>query len=815
MNRKYLQYLLMTVLAAGSFYLLQTYYPRIHPLSQTDFSVTEEQAVESATTYLPAKYQKQDMDNTSGFIIDKKYFERPAAETQSIIKAIGIQPFRYWKMEFSSSATRRNAFSFTSGEEQAVKAQTNNSFLVHLSPKGKLLQLDFEQVFTGLLKDSLAKSGMPVREESEADARKESFAFLQKNVTDTSSLQTVKSEIKADSIFNIYQFDYAGKIKSQNVYYTIKVLQGQIIYYDFSLTAPGASSSGSFSDEMKGAVAFGIYEVIIIVLLIICILIYFIRFSRQDFISFKISLPVVYVVAVSAAVSSFFQISTAHPWVQIAMVIVSVLFQSIGILLLYTISDAMARQQWTARLSVTDSFYQGKFFTLASGRAVIKGIALGVIALSWYALSLYIYSRLLGEILRMRDNLTYSFVFILPTLALSLGYLVSTLFHEYFYRLFAISLLRAWLKKTVWIIAAGTFIGLFFRVDLEAANLLLKLISLVIPAMLFAYFLVRYNIFTTIVGYFTFLLLSQAVIFTKTQEPYFQQLGTGFYFILGALLFSGLITIWIKRNEAGQPLRFVPEYVRKRDEKKRLIRELDIARTVQQQFLPKDTPRIPNYQIAASCQPAWEVGGDYYDYFPMDDHSLGIVIGDVSNKGISAAFFMTLVKGFLKSLTRHYSNPSDILRETNRLFYKDVERGYFISMIFGILNTETGTFSFARAGHNPLLYLVERDGAGKWLTPPGVGIGLLPPEKFDQTIFQQDLKLQPGDAVVLYTDGYPEAMNNSLEEFGEDRLRAFLEKNSEKPPHQIIKMLESNIGRWEGDQPARDDRTIVVIKRME
>jgi sigma-B regulation protein RsbU (phosphoserine phosphatase) len=175
---------------------------------------------------------------------------------------------------------------------------------------------------------------------------------------------------------------------------------------------------------------------------------------------------------------------------------------------------------------------------------------------------------------------------------------------------------------------------------------------------------------------------------------------------------------------------------------------------------------------------------------------------------------MTMVKGFLKALALHHEKPVDILSETNTLFYENVERGHFISMIFGILDSKEGKFAFSRAGHNPLLLLVGESTAGQWLTPEGIAIGMAPSDKFRSSIGEQVLQIKLGDTLVLYTDGYPEAMNENSEEFGEENLEKIIIDHIDRPAQEIIQILEKVIKKWEGNQPAMDDRTIIVIKRI-
>jgi len=632
-------------------------------------------------------------------------------------------------------------------------------------------------------------------------------------VSDTASLHLVSKEVKEDSLGKNFQFNFSGNLDGETVYHTVKLNSGRIYYYSFSLQPESGSRSSSHSGELFSTIFSGTHGVIIL-FFVVMIIIYLILFSRKEAVSLRIAIPITIFVSVLQVLRTGMELWGSVFWIVLLGIVGGTIFMAGGILFLYAVADAIAREQWSSKLAVTDLFHQGKFFTFASGWAVLRGIGLGIISLASYVMILFIYLDFFEGTMKADRQLSYSFTLILPVAVFLLKYINLSVFNEYFFRLFAISVLKKWIKKNGWVIIVGALVGLFFSVELEASNPVVLIFSLLIPALLFAWFFVRYEILTTLIGYFTFMMLSRSVVFVDTGNSFLRQTGYGLYFILIVLILMGVSAIILKRKETDNKDRFIPDYIRRREEKERLIRELDIARSVQQQFLPKKIPLLSNYEIAAICQPAWEVGGDYYDYFHFNKNRIGFAIGDVSNKGISAAFFMTLVKGILKALSREQIEPAEILCETNRLFYDDVERGNFISMIYGILDTESGIFTFSRAGHNPLLLLVGQSDDGRWLTPPGVGIGLLPDKQFRSAIRQENIEIKVGDCIVLYTDGYSEAMNPNLEEYGEDRLKQLIERNRNHTPAEIIRELESDILKWQGKQPAHDDRTIVVIKRV-
>lgn len=813
LNKKFI-FSLHGLLFLIAFYLIQTYYPQIHPLSRTDFRIDQEEAVEKAKDLIKAEIPPEDMEIKTSFIVDKKYYEH-SLNLDIIFKRMNIQPYQYWEISMISKENKKLGLSLGANKVESINDLTGKWYTVHLSPEGRLLEMDFEKPRLALFSDSTIRIPKSPQEGQiyGRRAQQEAIRFLQELVKDTATLTLVTREFKQDSLGLIFDFTFAETIQNQSVYHQVKLAAGKVLYYHLSFEE---KMNSLIKDKDKSTrIVVGIMEGMIYLLLFVFLVIYLIRLLRKEAISFRIALPLVYFMAGITILQTVFEMWHSGTWIIAVGILPTTIFYSIGILFLYAISDATARQNWSDKVQVTDLLLQGRLFSPSAGMAVVRGIYLGVLSLAAFILPLIVFTKYLNGHLRIDEDLKYSLVLIFPIFTLTIKYLTKAIFNEYFFRLFGLSLFKKWLKKNIWLIIFGALLALVFSSDLEASNPLINLLFFIIPALLFAYFLVRFEIFTTIIGFFTFKMLSQATIFIHTGESFFQELGIGFFFILGSMIIVGIGIVLFKRKAPEITQKYIPDYVRKLEEKERLIRELEIARNVQQQFLPKYTPHLDGYQISAFCQPAWEVGGDYFDYFEIGDNKLGIVIGDVSNKGVSAAFFMTLVKGFLKALATYHQSPIDILTQTNQLFYRNVERGYFISMVFGILDGNTGEFTFARAGHNPILLLIGKSSEGQWFTPRGVGIGILPDQKFRQTIVEEKIRLETGDVLILYTDGYPEAMNESSVEFGEDNLQNIISQHKNEPPKEIIKRLEERIQQWEGKQPALDDRTIVVIKRLQ
>lgn len=286
--------------------------------------------------------------------------------------------------------------------------------------------------------------------------------------------------------------------------------------------------------------------------------------------------------------------------------------------------------------------------------------------------------------------------------------------------------------------------------------------------------------------------------------------GIAFALIPGMLLL-GFLGIRKKRDE-GDATQFMPTYLRDMAKQERLQGELDIAKQVQASLLPRRMPDIKSLDIAAMCLPAEEVGGDYFDFIRLDEHRLAIIIGDVSGKGIQAAFYMTLTKGFIHAICEEESSPAALLTQVNRLFCKNVSRGSFISLIYGVLDIKKQTFTFARAGHDPLLYRTAKSKTATYLKPPGLAIGLTPTSTFDDTIQDTTLNLSPDDILVFYTDGVTEAMNPSKELFGSDRLAKEVDNSKMPMARQILDNVSNYIHMFMASAARHDDMTMIILR---
>ena len=246
-------------------------------------------------------------------------------------------------------------------------------------------------------------------------------------------------------------------------------------------------------------------------------------------------------------------------------------------------------------------------------------------------------------------------------------------------------------------------------------------------------------------------------------------------------------------------------------EKERLSKEMSIAMEVQQRLLPQNTPKSTCFDIAAINKPASEVGGDYYDFLGEDSKYM-ILIGDVSGKGTSAAFYMAELKGTIQANRNLAESPIDLLIQTNNSIYDSLDKATFITMSAMLLDEEKGILRYSRAGHNGLLKYSSNGEEVEEINPPGLGLGLVKGHIFDSKISQYEAPIRKGEMYVLYTDGISEAMNEQREEFGEDRLKNIILKSRDLGANEIIERVLAEVSRFTHGTPPHDDMTLIIIK---
>ena len=250
------------------------------------------------------------------------------------------------------------------------------------------------------------------------------------------------------------------------------------------------------------------------------------------------------------------------------------------------------------------------------------------------------------------------------------------------------------------------------------------------------------------------------------------------------------------------------------NEKKRLDHDLEIARDIQRILLPAEAPAINGFQISGINVPAHQVSGDYFDYIHVDEERLGVVIADVSGKGVPASLIMAICRSVLRAEAARNPSPADVLRKVNRQLYPDIKEDMFISMAYLILDHERDGVTLARGGHDaPLLYKRQL----QRVTPvksPGMVLGIDSGNVFDRLTVDFAVPLERDDCLVLYTDGVTEALNTEGDEFGLGRAIESVRASATDGAQAIVKRVIDDVHNFIGSTPQNDDITLIAIRKV-
>lgn len=249
-------------------------------------------------------------------------------------------------------------------------------------------------------------------------------------------------------------------------------------------------------------------------------------------------------------------------------------------------------------------------------------------------------------------------------------------------------------------------------------------------------------------------------------------------------------------------------------EQERIQKEMQLAQDIQQTLLPSEVPDLEGYQIASYYEAAKEVGGDYYDFVQVDKDTLGIVVADVSGKGVPGSLVMTMIRTALRTEARSMKSASEVLARVNDFVVGDMKKGMFVTLFYVIIDSKKRRINYASAGHNPMI--LYRQGTKKtyYLNPRGfpVGISLPDPELFKKSIESDTIQLAEDDILLIYTDGITEAMNNSRDMFSEERLLDVIRKSGNLKTDEFVEKLKDEIHSFTEGFEQNDDITLVAIK---
>jgi sigma-B regulation protein RsbU (phosphoserine phosphatase) len=266
-------------------------------------------------------------------------------------------------------------------------------------------------------------------------------------------------------------------------------------------------------------------------------------------------------------------------------------------------------------------------------------------------------------------------------------------------------------------------------------------------------------------------------------------------------------------DQAAYSLQHAQVY-RQLTEKKKLDHDIEVAREIQRILLPSSAPSVQGFNCSAVNIPAQQVSGDYFDFVQVDAQRWGIVVADVSGKGVPASLIMAMCRSVLRSKAAGSLSPAQVLREVNRLLYPDIQEDMFITMIYMIVDP-VGKLTMARAGHEAALWCRNNFKQIEVIDAPGMALGIDSGDVFDEVIKDVTVELSPLDTVVVYTDGINEALDNEGNEFGQEQLKSVLREAGPQSVDFLVKTIVDRVQNFSRGHPQSDDITLAAIQRSD
>lgn len=337
-------------------------------------------------------------------------------------------------------------------------------------------------------------------------------------------------------------------------------------------------------------------------------------------------------------------------------------------------------------------------------------------------------------------------------------------------------------------------------------------ISSALTAIILTYIYIKFGVLAVFLAE-----MSKAALiasYTLLAQPLqsFQNSGINIIFGLSSLFIVSLIALSKARTAPEIDLTLNEQ--QPSSDRERLKAEFELAAQAQSKLLPKSFPQIKGFDIAALCKPAGEVGGDLYDFIYFNNNKLGIVVADVSGKGVPASLYMTFTKGLIDSVSEETDDPGEILREVNKRLFDVCGRKMFVTLFMGIIDPVSRQMTYARAGHNPTIYCNnnELNSTTTLLKSPGIGLGMNGGKLFDSVLKVQSLNLKPNDTLLFYSDGITEAMNEVSEEYGEEQLVKIISNTNGHTAEQVLNAVMTDVNRHLNGNNPQDDQTLVAVK---
>ena len=550
--------------------------------------------------------------------------------------------------------------------------------------------------------------------------------------------------------------------------------------------------------------------IIFTLLIIISVLVVGFKRFRAYEVGFKIAIVFGIFVLVSFIIKELLERFSTFEWTIILGLGLGGIFIAGAAIILWAVSETIFREIWNDKFLSLDLIYHRKINHSSVGKSIINSISFGfgltaLFFLLQYAVSYYSNVVFVGDSFTSQSHV----IAYLPLLNIFLGVINGYGILSVAFFMFLTAAIKRYINNDIiFILVSGLTWALLIHSNVSPLTAGLP-INLVIGVLL-TLILIKYDLLTTLLSFLLFKFFIKATELLFVTETSLKNEWYILVVICSVLFVLGIILVF-RKDKFTDYDSITPKFVENITERQRLKKELDVARHVQMSFLPRGNPILKGIDIASICIPAFEVGGDYYDFIHLGKNKLGIIIGDVSGKGTQAAFYMTLTKGFLKAIAKHTDSPSEVLTKMNELFYENVERGRFISMIYAVVDLEAKFIRIARAGHNPVIY---HDTAGKvnLISPNGLALGLEKGDLFSKVITEFEEKIEAGKTFIFYTDGFTEAVNKKGDEYGLDRMFEIAKSWNNSSAAEIQEKMMADVNKFIGKAPQHDDMTMVILK---
>lgn len=803
--------LCLLILAALALVAIIYFYPRVFPVATINLELSKTE-IETTARKLAREYGYDLKHHTARiqFFQDQNQIEY-LTQTYGLSEAYRILsrrtiPAAYWRIQWNVPAQLP---SINPNATEAEKLNTQIDNLLHgkltmnLFPDGSL------QSFAINLEDSIRGVSL-----ADSQAFQLAVQFVRQqfrlNLNDFDLRQTTSKKLahRTDHIFRLHRKQL---IHHERIEYVVIVQGNRLGGLEINYLIP----ENFISPHRQQQELSSVFQMLIFILYLIILAVTLFQKLKNDSLSFQTGFLISLFAALATAITVWSSVDEISVMYRLITLILPPLFTGGAMLMIFTVADATTREVWNEKMATYDAVRKRMLFISPVGIQIWRGLGTGILLLGLNMLLLHFGIDLFHLAFRGKSSQINAITASSPLLYILAEIFIQVAFIEITFRLFTISYLRRYLKSTLLIIliagltASMGFGGLIpFITSSELFNFGLKYFL----SLFLGYVFIKFDFLTILVTCGVAKLLHESLGLFYYQQPEYSLNGAAGLTLIGLLLVIALIGQLRRKGRYPDLSDFAPPYLARLAERERLKRELEIARQVQMNFLPKTTPRLPGLGVASVCIPATEVGGDYFDFIPLDANRLGVVIGDVSGKGISAAFYMTLLKGLIKSQAQAQLSPREVLIQLNRLFYENVVRGTFVSLIYGIFDIAHHSFTCARAGHNPVLKKSGTDSAVNRILPCGLALGLERGQIFNQTIEEVQSPLQAKDHFIFYTDGFSEAMNQHKEEFGETRMLRWLEQQPVLSAQEVIDGIRHQVGLFVGKTPQHDDMTMVCVR---